>query len=126
MSNPTLIKSYVAEAAVLPYRVVKFGAADGQVVQAAAAADASVGIADALGQGTAGSRVDVAVDGIAEAEAGAAVARGALVSVDSSGRVITATASAGANVRVIGVAMSAAGAAGEIILVSIKPGSFQG
>jgi len=126
MSNPTLIKSYVAEAAVLPYRVVKFGTADGQVVQAAAAADASVGIADALGQGTAGSRVDVAVDGIAEAEAGAAVARGALVSVDSSGRVITATASAGANVRVIGVAMSAAGAAGEIILVSIKPGSFQG
>lgn len=126
MSNPTLIKSYVAEAAVLPYRVVKFGTADGQVVQAAAAADASVGIADALGQGTAGSRVDVAVDGIAEAEAGAAVARGALVSVDSSGRVITAAASAGANVRVIGVAMSAAGAAGEIILVSIKPGSFQG
>lgn len=126
MSNPTLIKSYVAEAAVLPYRVVKFGTADGQVVQAAAAADASVGIADSLGQGTAGSRVDVAVDGIAEAEAGAAVARGALVSVDSSGRVITATASAGANVRVIGVAMSAAGAAGEIILVSIKPGSFQG
>lgn len=126
MSNPTLIKSYVAEAAVLPYRVVKFGTADGQVVQAAAAADASVGIADSLGQGTADSRVDVAVDGIAEAEAGAAVARGALVSVDSSGRVITAAASAGANVRVIGVAMSAAGAAGEIILVSIKPGSFQG
>lgn len=126
MSNPTLIKSYVAEAAVLPYRVVKFGSADGQVVQAAAAADASIGIADNLGQGTAGSRVDVAVDGIAEAEAGAAVARGALVSVDSSGRVITAAASAGANVRAIGVAMSAAGAAGEIILVSIKPGSFQG
>lgn len=126
MSNPTLIKSYVAEAAVLPYRVVKFGTADGQVVQAAAATDASIGIADNLGQGTAGSRVDVAVDGIVEAEAGAAVARGVLVSVDSSGRVITATASAGANVRVIGVAMSAAGAAGEIILVSIKPGSFQG
>lgn len=126
MSNPTLIKSYVAEAAVLPYRVVKFGTADGQVVQAAAAADASFGVADNLGQGTAGARVDVAVDGIAEAEAGAAVARGALVSVDSSGRVITAAASAGANVRVIGVAMSAAGAAGEIILVSIKPGSFQG
>lgn len=126
MSNPTLIKSYVAEAAVLPYRVVKFGTADGQVVQAAAATDASIGIADNLGQGTAGSRVDVAVDGIVEAEAGAAVARGVLVSVDSSGRVITASASAGANVRVIGVAMSAAGAAGEIILVSIKPGSFQG
>lgn len=126
MSNPTLIKSYVAEAAVLPYRVVKFGTADGLVVQAAAATDASFGIADNLGQGTAGSRVDVAVDGIVEAEAGAAVARGALLSVDSSARVITAAAAAGSNVRTIGNAMSAAGAAGEIILVRINPGSFQG
>jgi hypothetical protein len=126
MNNPSLIKSLIAEAAVLPYRVVKFGSADGQVVQAAAATDACVGIADNLGQGTAGSRVDVALDGVAEAEAGAAVTRGALLSVDSSGRVIAATAGAGANVRVIGVAMASAGAAGEIIPVSIKPGSFQG
>ena len=42
MANPGLVKSMVAEAAVLPYRVVKFGTADGQVIQAAAAADALV------------------------------------------------------------------------------------
>lgn len=126
MPNKTLVKSCIAEAAVLPYRVVKFGSADGQVVQAAAATDASIGIADNLGQGTAGSRVDVALSGTAEAEAGAAITRGVLLSVDSSGRVITAAASAGSNVRVIGIAMASASAAGEIIPVSINPGSFQG
>ena len=78
MANPGLVKSMVAEAAVLPYRVVKFGTADGQVIQAAAAADALVGVADNLGQSTAGHRVDVVLDGIAEAEVGAAVTRGAL------------------------------------------------
>lgn len=126
MANPGLTKSFIAEAAVLPYRVVKFGTAAGQVVQAAAAADALVGVADNLGQDTAGSRVDVILEGIAEATAGAAITRGALLSADSSGRVITAAASAGANVRVIGVAMDSAAAAGEIIPINVAPGSFQG
>lgn len=126
MANPGLVKSMVAEAAVLPYRAVKFGTADGQVIQAAAAADALVGVADNLGQSTAGRRVDVVLDGIAEAEVGAAVTRGALLSADSSGRVIAATAAAGANVRVIGVAMASATAAGEIIPIAVQPGSFQG
>ena len=57
---------------------------------------------------------------------GAAITRGALLSIDSAGRVITAAASAGANVRVIGIALASAGAAGEIIPVSVEPGSFQG
>lgn len=126
MPNPVLIKSYVAEAAVLPYRVVKFGTADGVVIQSTAAADAHVGVADNLGQATAGSRVDVVQGGIVEAEAGAAITRGALLSVDSSGRVITAAASAGANVAVIGRALVSAGAAGEIINILLTVGTFQG
>lgn len=126
MPNPVLVKSYVAEAAVLPYRVVKFGTADGVVIQSAAAADAHVGVADNLGQATAGSRVDVVQGGIVEAEAGAAITRGALLSVDSSGRVITAAASAGANVAVIGRALVSAGAAGEIINILLTVGTFQG
>lgn len=126
MPNPVLIKSYVAEAAVLPYRVVKFGTADGVVIQSAAAADAHVGVADNLGKDTAGSRVDVVQGGIVEAEAGAAITRGALLSVDSSGRVITAAASAGANVAVIGRALVSAGAAGEIINILLTVGTFQG
>lgn len=126
MPNPVTVKSMVAEAAVLPYRVVKFGTADGSVIQATAATDALVGVADNLGQATAGARVDVGVVGIVEAEAGAAITRGALLSVDSSARVITAAASAGSNVRTIGVALVSAGAAGEIINIALSQGSFQG
>lgn len=126
MANPGLVKSMVAEAAVLPYRVVKFGTADGQVIQSAAAADAHVGVADNLGQSTAGHRVDVVLDGMAEAEVGAGVTRGALLTADAGGRVIAAAASAGANVRVIGVAMASATAEGEIIPIAVQPGSFQG
>lgn len=126
MPNPVTVKSMVAEAAVLPYRVVKFGTADGSVIQATAATDALVGVADNLGQATAGARIDVGVVGIVEAEAGAAITRGALLSVDSSARVITAAASAGSNVRTIGVALVSAGGAGEIINIALSQGSFQG
>lgn len=126
MSNPGTTKSLVAEAAILPYRVVKFGTADGQVVQSAAAADAHIGICDHLGQDTPGGRVDIVMDGIAECTAGAAITRGALLSADSSGRVITAAASAGANVGVIGRALASANNANEVIPVLVSPGSFQG
>ena len=125
MANNGLTKSLVAEAAILPYRVVKFGTADGQVIQSVAAADAHLGLAD-LGQNTTGSRVDVVLDGTADAEAGAAIVRGALLSTDSSGRVITAAASAGANVRTIGFALASAAAAGEIIPIKVEQGTFQG
>jgi hypothetical protein len=121
-----MVKSYVAEAAVLPYRIVKFGAADGQVVQAAAGTDAAFGLADNLGQAAVGGRVDVIQSGIGEGEAGAAITRGALLMADASGRVITAAAAAGSNVRTIGTALASAGGAGEIIPVDINPGSFQG
>ena len=126
MPNPVTVKSMVAEAAVLPYRVVKFGTADGSVIQATAATDALVGVADNLGQATAGARIDVGVVGIVEAEAGAAITRGALLSVDSSARVIAAAAAAGSNVRTIGVALVSAGGAGEIINIALSQGSFQG
>lgn len=126
MSTPKLVKSYVAEAAVLPYRVVKFGTAEGQVIQAAAAADACIGIASEIGQATVGGRIDVTHEGVQEAEAGAAVARGALLMSDASGRVITGTAAAGTNYGVIGRALAAAGAAGEIIPVLLAVGQAQG
>jgi len=126
MSTPTLMKNYVAEAAVLPFRIVKPGTSDGNVVQAAAAGDAVMGIADNLGQATVGARVDVQQEGIGEVEAGAAVTRGALLMSDGSGRGITAAAAAGTNVRTVGVALANAGGAGEIIPVAISLGSFQG
>ena len=126
MANPGMTKSLVAEAVVLPYRVVKFGAADGQVIQSAAATDALIGVADNLGQNTAGSRVDVIMGDIAEAEAGAAITRGAILTSDSVGRVIPAAPAAGVNNRIIGMALVAAGAAGEIININVRLGVMQG
>ena len=119
-------QSFIAEAAVLPYRIVKLGSADGQVVQTTAATDAAIGVADNLGQASAASRVDVAKSGPVEVEAGAAITRGVLLMSDASGRAITAAASAGSNVRTIGYALVSAAGAGEIITAELSMGSFQG
>jgi len=126
MALQSQAQSFIAEAAVLPYRAVKFGTTDGVVIQGTAAGDAVIGIADNLGQATAAARIDVYKSGPAEAEAGAAITRGALLMIDSSARVITAAAGAGANVSVVGRALASAGAAGEIIPIEISLGSFQG
>lgn len=120
MSNPGLIKSMAAEAAVSPYRIVKFGTTDGVVVQAAAATDLLVGVSDSLGQADAGDTVDVIVSDVGEVEAGAVIARGARLTADSQGRAVTAVA----NNMVIGVAMASATAAGDIIPINIAPSAF--
>lgn len=124
MSNPMLLKSFTAGAAITAFRLLKLSAAE-TVVPAAAAADASIGVANEVAAAS-GERQDVVMAGIAFVEAGAAVALGALVMSDASGRGITATAAAGSNVRVIGTAIDAASAAGDVIRVLVSPGSFQG
>lgn len=125
MRNHGLIKNYTAEAAIAAYRIVKFGAADGGVLIAAAAGDKIVGVNDRLAAAAAGDRIDVIRTGIAEVEYGAAVAAGDLLMSDGSGRAIVAAAAAGANVRTIGVA-EVAGVLGDIGSVHLVPGSFQG
>lgn len=72
-----------------------------------------VGIGVALTAGGSGDTVPVVVQGTAVAEAGAAISAGATLKVDGSGRAIT-WATSGAKV---GVALQAAGAAGEFIEV---------
>ena len=125
MRNPGLSKSYSAEAAIAAYRIVKFGAADGGVLQAAAAADKSIGVTDRIAAAVAGDRVDIARSGIAEVEYGATVAAGDLLTSDSVGRAIVASATTGTNIRVIGVA-EVAGVLGDIGSLMLDPGSFQG
>ncbi len=124
MSNPTLLKSFSAGAAITAFRLVKLSAAE-TVIQSAAAADSSIGVANEVAAAS-GERQDVVLAGIAFVEAGAAVSLGALVMSDASGRGIAATAAAGSNVRVIGTALDAATAAGDVIRVLLSPGSMQG
>ncbi|MER2545936.1 MAG: capsid cement protein [Candidatus Accumulibacter phosphatis] len=124
MSNPSLIKNFSAGAAISAYRQVKFSAAE-TVIQGAAATDATIGVANEVGAAS-GERQDVVLDGIAYVEAGAAVTIGTLITSDATGRAVTAAPAAGTNNRIVGIALDAATAAGDVIRVLLAPGSVQG
>lgn len=115
MGNETLNKNFTATGAIAANRIVKFGAADGEVVQAAAAADLSVGICGSVGPAS-GERVDVVMAGIAEVEFGGTVARGAMVTADANGKAIAAASTN----RTIGIALVSA-ISGDIAPVLIAP-----
>lgn len=87
VSNPILIKTYIAAAAIVAHRLVTWGAADGEVRQSVAG-DAHIGVA--LDDAAAGERVDVVRAGIAEVEYGGVVARGDRLDATSIGRAVAA------------------------------------
>ena len=124
MKNSVLVKNYTAGAGVAPFRIVKFGADDKTVVQAAADTDALIGVSNDLG-GDSGERVDVETIGVAEVEYGGDVTRGALLTSGADGKAIATAPGAGTNMSVIGRAM-AAGADGEIGSVLLAPSQIQG
>lgn len=124
MSNPLLMKAFTAGGAIGPYRIVRIASAD-TVEQAAAVANALIGVNTDLTI-VSGERVEVAVQGIAWVEAGAAITIGSLVTTDSVGRGVAAAPAAGTNNRHVGVALDAAVAAGDQIRVLLSPGSVQG
>jgi len=124
VSNPLMFKAFTAGGAINPYRIVRLSAAD-TVVQAAAATEGLFGVNSDLTI-VSGERVEVMTDGIAFVEAGAAVTISSLITADASGRGVTAAPGAGVNNRVIGVALDAASAAGDVIRVLLSPGSVQG
>lgn len=124
MSNPLLLKSFIAGAAIAACRIVKFSAAN-TVIQSAAATDAHIGVCSEVGPAS-GERCDVVMMGIAHVEAGAAFSLGALLTSDASGCAIVAAPAAGSNARIVGVAIDAAVAAGDIVRVAISQCSMQG
>lgn len=119
MNNPGLIKSLLAAAVILPHRIVKFGADDAHIVQAAAATDASIGVSP-LGADTIGQVCDFATEGLATVEYGGAVTRGAFLTSDAQGRAV-ATTTGGA--RIIGIAM-VSGVLGDLGSVKIAPSAL--
>jgi hypothetical protein len=69
-----------------------------------------------------GKSAQIQIAGVAKVQAGAAVAKGDLVKTDATGRAITQTAEAvGVQVYTFGMALEAAGAAGDLIAVAIRP-----
>lgn len=125
MPKPILTENLEAGAAISAYRIVKHGAADGKVIQGAAATDALMGVADALGAAADGDRVDVITVGVAEVELGGTVTRGGLLTSDANGKGVAAAPAAGVNNRVIGIAR-VSGVSGDIIDVQLCPGQIQG
>lgn len=115
MSNPILIKSFTCNPGVAGLTIVKL-VGDGVIAQASAAADFSIGIADALG-GDSGGRCEVILSGAAEVRAAGTIARGAFVTANANGAAVAASTGN----RAIGMALEAA-VTGDIIRVLIAPG----
>lgn len=122
--NPGLIKNYIAQGVVAPYRAVAHGTIDGHVVQAASAVALIVGVTGQLGAAI-GERLDVQLSGQVEIELGGVVARGQPIVADANGMAVEAAPVSGSNVRLIGFA-SVSGVSGDIIDVDIAPGVMQG
>lgn len=90
----------------------------GTVTVCAASTDVPVGVLQ--NKPTSGQEAEIDMDGITKVVAGAAVSAGAEVMSDANGKAITA---ATAGNRIAGVALSAAGGAGEIIAIKLYAGA---
>ena len=125
MRNELLNKSQAAEGAIAAYRIVKFGAADGNVLQATGPADKLIGVNDRIPFAGSGERGDICRIGICEVEYGGTVAAGDALTSDAQGRAVTAAPAAGTNNRVIGFA-EVAGVLGDIGSLTLSPCVVQG
>lgn len=123
--NDSLVKNYLAGAAIAAYRIVKFDSIDGQVIQAAAATDLIIGVSGRVAAAAIADRIDVIRAGLALVEYGGTVTRGTALTADASGRAVAAAPLAGMNVRVIGMA-EVSGVSGDIGSVMLLPSVMQG
>lgn len=120
----TLVKSYIAGAAVAAYRIVKPGTADGAVIQGAAATDSLMGVSGEVAAAS-GERIDINQGGMPDVEFGGNVTRGGPVTADADGKAVAAAPGAGSNVRIIGFAVNSA-VSGDIAPILFAPGVMQG
>lgn len=101
-----------ADLSAAQYRAVK-GNGSGNYIQCAVAGERAVGVLQ--NKPTSGKAATIAVRGITKMVAGAAVALNSEVMSDNQGRAVVATT----GLQIIGRAVIAAGAAGEIISVAL-------
>ena len=117
--NPLLIKGYKATTPVLPYRIVKFGATDGAVVQATAADAPVCGLSGFVGADAA-ETLDVTQAGIGQVELGGSVTRDHFCVSDANGKGVDATVVAGTAIYPVGKYLQS-GSAGDIVDVLVMP-----
>ncbi len=124
LQNPMLDLAKTADGAIAIHRIVKPGSAANDVSQAAAATDALTGVAQHAAADN--EVVRVAYAGRVKVEAGAAYSDGALLTSDANGKAVAAAPATGTNNRVIGYALEAASADGDLVEIMLYPGEFQG
>jgi hypothetical protein len=120
-----LDKGLLAQTALSKFRAVKGGTVDESCTAMTAVTELPLGVVQhAVAAADVNKQVaDVRVLGITKMEASAAITRWAAVGAVADGRAVTAGA---AGTRMLGIAMSAAGAAGDIIDVFLTPGAQVG
>jgi len=104
--------NYVADGAIPPFRIVKFGAGDDHRALAGLA-DVAAGVTLDVGCSQAGDRIDVQEDGEARLQVGGTVAAGDWLKSDAFGRGIVTTEGA------VAVQAKEAGTLDAIIRVNI-------
>ena len=119
MSNLVLARAYDSQSAIGKFLFVKPGSADGTATLATAATDLITGVNGELDV-VSGERHDVTHIGITYLVAGAAFARGAKLTSDSSGRGVAAATGN----QVGAVALESAAAAGDMVRVLVNPHVF--
>lgn len=125
MAQENWVTNHDAGAAVVKFRFVKWGASDHTVVQAAAVGDAIMGVSNILGAEASGDPVDVVRGGLAKVEYGGTITRGDPLTSDANGKAVKAAPATGVNNRIGGYA-EVSGVSGDIGLVDVRPGEFQG
>lgn len=118
-----IVKTFVAGGDIAHRRYVKMGAADGTVVQAAAATDAIIGVVDFPGGASTGERIDVVLFGITDVEFGGTVTRGAFLTSDANGKAVAASPATGTTARTGGLTYVSA-VSGDIVPVLVSAGSL--
>lgn len=124
MNSPTLIKTYVAGAAIRARRFAVPGASDGTMIEATGPTTLILGVFEKL-DGAAGGRVDVVHAGITEILLGGTVTRGQQLTSDANGAAVAAAPAAGVNNRIGAFALES-GVNGDIIPAFVQPCLMQG
>lgn len=115
-----LQKGYTAGGTITARRFVKFGAADGAVIQAVAATSAIIGVQSELSI-VAGERASVAMVGnIEDVDFGGTITRGDPLTSDANGKAIKATTTG----QFIAGFAEVSGVSGDIGTVILSPGVF--
>ena len=119
-----IIKTFIAAAEIKARRLVKMTSAAGKVQTGDSNTVNVVGVSTEIGA-LQGNPIDIALSGISEAETGGIFAVGSLLTSDSEGRAIIASPSGNTATRIVGLALEASTAAGELRRILIAQSALK-